>query len=164
MRLGNETVDPCSPRHVRSLAISSRCFLPRFSQSTGVWKSHQARFWESICPLVHQMRRRKIAQKTRSPRVRSLLQCGRFTSCYGMNPQRATHRKTTQILSLAMFKRIPWDQAFHNNIPDDRQAHSANELNGVDSCPNACGIDSLETRASIIHDNSWRHRPKARFS
>jgi hypothetical protein len=84
--------------------------------------------------------------------------------CYGMNPQRATHRKTIQILSLIMFERIPWNQRLIDTITDDRQALSAHELNVFDSCPDASGIDSLETVARIIHDDSLRNYSKTRFS
>jgi hypothetical protein len=134
MRLGNETVDPCSPRHVRILAVSSRCFLPRFSESTGVWKSHQARFWGSICPLVHQMRRKKIARKISSPRVRSLLQCGRFTSCYastyGMTLQRTIHRKTAKAIVIrawAMHEIRPSDEKLIIKTTDERRWRRRND-------------------------------------
>jgi hypothetical protein len=61
-----------------------------------------------------------------------------------------------------MFERIAWGQQLHNLSTDDIQALSANELNMFDLRPDASGIDSLETHASMIHDDSWRHRPKAR--
>ena len=153
----DEAVDQNSPA-----CPTSGCFQsmlpPRFSQSTGVWMSYQTGFWRSICPLVHPMRRRKIARKTSSPKVRSLPRCGRFTLCYGMNPQRATRRKTIPILSLIMFKRIPWDQRPINTIKDDRQPLLAYELNVFDSCQDASGIDSIETVARMIHDESLRNR------
>ena len=45
------------------------------------------------------MRRRKVVRKIRSPKVRPLSLCSRFTSCYGTNPQRQrrTHRKATDL-------------------------------------------------------------------
>lgn len=110
---------------------------------------YQTDFRGSICPLMHPMRRRKVARKTSSQRVRPLLpQCGRFTLCYGMNPQRAILRKTAQIFSLIMFERIPRDQRLINIITDDRQTRSVHELNVFVSRPDASGgIDSLETVA-----------------
>ena len=60
---------------------------------------HQTGFRGLVCPLVHQMRRRKVVRKTRSPKVRPLPLCSKFTSCYGTNPQRQrrTHRKATNL-------------------------------------------------------------------
>jgi hypothetical protein len=125
---------------------------------------HQTGFWGSICPLVHQMRRRKVARKTRSQKVRSLPRCGRFTSSYGMTPQRATYRKTTQTLSLIMFIRIPGGRRLHNLITDDRQALSVHKLNVFVSRPDASGIDPLETVARMSHADSLRNSPNARSS
>ena len=114
--LGDETFDPNTPAcpepgHFQSM------LPPWFYPSTGVGMSHHTGFWGSICPLVHQMRRKKIARKINSPQVRSLPRCGRFTLCYGMNPRRATHRKTTQILSLSMFERIHGVSDFTTSAP-----------------------------------------------
>lgn len=122
MNLSTRSSPACpAPGRYRSM------YSPWFSQSTGVRRFHQTGFWGSRCPLAHQMRRRKSARKTSSPRAGSLPKCSRFTSTYGMNPQRRLKRKRTQILSLTMFKRIPLDQIFHHIITDDRQALSATE-------------------------------------
>jgi hypothetical protein len=145
MGLADEAVDQNSPA-CPAFGCFQSMLPPRFSQSTGVWMPYQTDFRGSICPLMHPMRRRKVARKTSSQRVRPLLpQCGRFTLCYGMNPQRAILRKTAQIFSLIMFERIPRDQRLIDIITDDRQALSVHELNVFDSCPNACGIDPIET-------------------
>jgi hypothetical protein len=116
------------------------------------------------CPLVVQIRRRKVARKTNSPRVGSLQRCGRFTSCYGMNPQRASHRKKTQTLSLIMFERTLGNQRLHHLITHDTQVLSAHEVNVFDSHPDASGIDSLEIGVRMIHDESWKNFQKARSS
>ena len=89
-------------------------FSPSFSQPMGVRMAHQARFWESICPLVLEtrrrktkMRRRKTARSASSPRVSPLVRRNKFTSCYGMKHLGATHRKTTPILNPTLFEQIP---------------------------------------------------------
>ena len=56
------------------------------------------------------------------------------------------------------------DQRLINTIKDDRQALSAHELNVFDSCQDASGIDSIETVARMIHDDSLRNLPKAHSS
>jgi hypothetical protein len=137
---------------------------PSFPHCRELRTPHQTGSRGLTCPLVPQMRRRKVVRKTRSPRVKPLPQCSRFTSCYGMNPQRKkrTHRKTTQILSLIMFKRIPGGRRLHNLITDNRQALSVHTLNVFVSRPDASGIDPLETVARMSHADSLRNSPNAR--
>jgi hypothetical protein len=64
-----------------------------------------------------------------------------------------------------MFERIPWGQRLINIITDDRKTRSVHELNVFVSRPDASGgIDSLDTVARMIHDDSLRNYSKTRFS